>query len=95
MIPRGLDVQECLRNYKDVHIVQAEFDWLDKYLQGEYESNEDLIKDGKLVNHKYTLYDVPLQSYMSNKRQKDGTFKVSGFSEYLSNAVGAKGNVGM
>lgn len=95
MIPKGVEVQTALRTFKDDHIVDSEIQWLDKYLQGEYENNEDLVKDGVLVDHKYTLYDVALQSYKTSTRQKNGNYHVEGFVEYLANAITAKGNVGI
>ena len=43
--PEGLEVQECLRTYKDDHVVEAEHEWIQDYIKGEMKSNEDLIND--------------------------------------------------
>lgn len=87
--PEGLEVQEKLRNYKDDHVVEAENQWIQDYIDGELESNEDLIKNGKLVNHTYTLYEVPLHDIRINSKQVK-----TGFSTFLYRAITAKANIG-
>lgn len=88
--PKGLEIQECLRTYKDEHIVQAERDWIQSYIDGEKESNDDLIKNGELVKHSYTLYDVPLHDIRINSKETK-----TGFSTFLYRAITAKANIGL
>ena len=89
--PEGLEVQECLRTYKDDHVVEAEHEWIQDYIKGEMESNEDLIKkDGTLVNHVYTLYKVYLHDVKITRKDVK-----TGFSTFLYRAITAKANIGL
>lgn len=87
--PAGLEAQECLREYHDKHIVEAEHQWIEDYIAGEITANNDLIKNGVLVNHTYTLYDVPLHDIRVNSKEIK-----SGFSTFLYRAITAKANIG-
>ena len=88
--PEGLEIQECLRTYHNEHTVQAEHDWIQEYINGEKGSNDDLIKNGKLVNHTYTLYDVPLHDIKVSRKEVS-----PGFSTFLYRAITAKANIGL
>ena len=88
--PEGLEVQECLRTYKDDHVVEAEHEWIQDYIKGEMESNEDLInEDGTLVNHVYTLHKVYLHDVKVTRKDVK-----TGFSTFLYRAITAKANIG-
>lgn len=89
-IPAGEEVQELLKNFEDEHITEAEHQWIQTYIDGEKESNDDLIKDGKLVAHTYTLYDVPLHDIRLNSKKI-----LPGFSTFLYRAITAKANIGL
>lgn len=89
-IPSGMEAQECIREYNDEHIVEAEKQWIKDYIEGEKGSNDDLILDGVLVEHKYTLYDVPLHDVKINSKET-----TTGFSTFLFRAITAKANIGV
>lgn len=88
--PSGLEVQECLRNYKNEHVTESEVQWIEDYITGELDSNNDLIKDGVLVNHTYKLYEVPLHNITVNRKETK-----LGFSTFLFRAIAAKANIGL
>lgn len=88
--PEGLEIQECLRNYSNEHVTQSEIEWIDDYIKGELESNDDLIKNGVLVNHTYKLYEVPLHDIQVNRKERK-----TGFSTFLFRAISAKANIGL
>ena len=71
-------------------MTQLELDWIKAYIDGERENNDELIdKKGKLVKHKYTLYDVPMHDVkLSPKNIK------LGFSTFLKRSIQAKANIG-
>lgn len=54
------------------------------------ESNDDLIKNGKLIEHTYTLYDVPLHDIKISRKEIK-----TGFSTFLYRAITAKANIGL
>lgn len=91
-IPAGLEAQDSIKNYHDPNITEAERLWIAEYLDGERESNDDLIDKttGQLINHTYKLYQVPLHDIKISRNQT-----VLGFSTYLRRAIVAKGNIGV
>lgn len=90
--PKGLDVQEYLRNYENEHVTQSQHDWIASYVEGERESNDDLIdpKTGELVQHVYQLYEVPIHDIPLKQKQVK-----TGFSTFLYRAIAAKANIGL
>lgn len=86
----GLDFQKSLREYHNEHITESQRRWIQSYIDGEAESNDDLIVKGVLVQHTYQLFDVNIHSMQVTRKQvKDG------FSTFLYRAITAKANIGV
>ena len=91
-IPSGQENQQLIREYHDPNLTQSQLNWLDDYIAGERDSNDDLIdpKTGELHVVEYQLYDLPMQS-----RQLTRNTSLDGFDTYLTRAIIAKANIGV
>lgn len=84
--------QALLKEFFDPNITQSQYDWIDAYIAGEREANDDLIdpKTGNLHPVKYQLYELPMHM---KKLTRNSTQE--GFDLYLTRAIVAKANIGV
>lgn len=91
-IPAGIENQELIREYHDPNVTQSQLDWLDDYIAGERDSNDDLIdpQTGELHKPVYTLYRLPMHTQKLTRNTLS-----EGFDLYLTRAIIAKANIGV
>ena len=90
-LPKGEEVQDAIIDYHNPHLTESEVNWIKSYVAGEFSANDDLIdpKTGELINHKYTLYEVPMHDIKLSRNNV-----IIGFSTFLFRAIEAKANIG-